>query len=998
MTWGTFKRLTEELGYADSGGLATALQSTSGQRLQLLKRAKEHLDVDAVYFAGDTPLVYFSCLDEIRPEDAQRIHKKVWNDARVPLLFLLGSAEVKLYDGFAEPALDARVVDQPSRLIASLRATITFLQELHPFGRIAVDAGTAWQAHARHSRFRIASRCDQNLLRNLRQTHENLSRQGLDDDVAQQLLARTILLYYLEHRAILTSSYYQHFSPDAEGLIDLLADRDAFFALCDALADKFNGDLLPLSAGERTQITGQHLHYLRSFFSGDDTQTGQQSLWPLYDFSVIPIHLISAIYETFLRGGEDLPKGVFYTPQTLVELALNEVLPWPGPDVPNLPVRHKVIDPACGSGIFLVEAYRRIVEHWRWRNPNRPLSVEVLRRLLTDNIHGIDIERRAVRIAAFSLHLAMLDYLEPKTIWKRVRFPALTTTESGRRPNLQSCNAFELPLEEEFDLVLGNPPWQRDALPEKAHEFCELRNYPIAKEAAHPFLWLARELAPSGRAAMLTPSKWLFNREQPDNLFRRAFFAKNQIETIVNLSALRKRQQLFPGSLGPATLVVFSPSRAEQPPPSILYCTPKPALTPLPSVQLLIDGAELKWIPRGLAESDDLIWKLLFWGSWRDVALVTKLRASGETLGDFVSSRKTSSWEAARGFQPYGGTKSKAKRTIIPKICPEISTLPYLAASDITRYAVNTEKMREPFSGEFSWTGPLAIYQGPHVLIKEGQAAGRFCAAFVTQSCSFQDTITGISAPTEHTALLESLTVLLNSSLASYLLFLTSGTWGVERERVKKNEVFGLPAAILQDSSIVHRLSALYRAWREETQNRDDIEREMDECVCRGFGLNALDSEMITETITEIIDFFQRGARSPSTDRPDEANFRRYVGSYMSVLRPMLGSTDSMLTATIRLGYTAPLGVVSFTIGHEQSGQTILVEKGDGDLESLLAQLDSELLERTSQSIYLRRHLKIYQDQTVHIVKPLQRRFWTVGAGLKDADETLAEAAWGLHP
>ena len=91
-----------------------------------------------------------------------------------------------------------------------------------------------------------------------------------------------------------------------------------------------------------------------------------------YDFKYIPIELISAIYETFLD--EDRRKtSACYTPPEIVDFVLNEVLPFE-----TEPQNVSILDPACGSGIFLVEAYRRLVMLHRHARGGENLSFEEL--------------------------------------------------------------------------------------------------------------------------------------------------------------------------------------------------------------------------------------------------------------------------------------------------------------------------------------------------------------------------------------------------------------------------------------------------------------------------------------------------------------------------------------------------------------------------------------------------------------------------------------------
>lgn len=74
---------------------------------------------------------------------------------------------------------------------------------------------------------------------------------------------------------------------------------------------------------------------------------------------------------------------------------------------------------------LLVEAYKRLVLHWRWRNDWARPGIDDLR-LLLQRVHGIDVEDGAVELAAFSLCLSLCDALQPEEIRSSVKlFPPL---------------------------------------------------------------------------------------------------------------------------------------------------------------------------------------------------------------------------------------------------------------------------------------------------------------------------------------------------------------------------------------------------------------------------------------------------------------------------------------------------------------------------------------------------------------------------------------------
>ena len=90
--------------------------------------------------------------------------------------------------------------------------------------------------------------------------------------------------------------------------------------------------MLQVTEVEKKIITQKDLDELRTFILGNsELESKQLALWPLYSFDIIPIQLISSIYELFFHlSDEDDEKGTYYTPLHLVNLVMDEVYPWEG--------------------------------------------------------------------------------------------------------------------------------------------------------------------------------------------------------------------------------------------------------------------------------------------------------------------------------------------------------------------------------------------------------------------------------------------------------------------------------------------------------------------------------------------------------------------------------------------------------------------------------------------------------------------------------------------
>src|SRR6185437_6479346 len=180
-----------------------------------------------------------------------------------------------------------------------------------------------------------------------------------------------------------------------------------------------NGAVFPLSAPDINEVGAEALRKVMSVFHGEQAANAQLPLFSFYDFSFIPIETLSVVYEQFLHAlpgsagqSEGEARAAYYTPLPLVNFMLDRL------DA-NLPLQPgmRVLDPSCGSGAFLVQCYRKLIE-CRRQAIGRKLSPAQLDGLLTRHIFGVDIDEDACQIAELSLSLTLLDYVDPPDLTK----------------------------------------------------------------------------------------------------------------------------------------------------------------------------------------------------------------------------------------------------------------------------------------------------------------------------------------------------------------------------------------------------------------------------------------------------------------------------------------------------------------------------------------------------------------------------------------------------
>ena len=525
------------------------------------------------------------------------------------------------------------------------------LQGINDFHKSKFDTGEFWQS-GKGRDIQPEQRVDSALLRDLLDTREALKSKTLDADVAQALLGRAIFVKYLEDRRILQPPHF-HAHGNSSNFSDVLNDITNTYNFFDWLRTTFNGDLFPVSQKEKDTVLESHLGILRLFLAGHDMSSypiPQARLWP-YSFETIPIELISSIYEMFAHASNQEAAettSIHYTRFNLVELVL-------GLAMRGMPHTAKVLDPACGSGVFLVEAFRRLAR-LKGKYHGRALTREELHELLVSQIFGMDIDRQAVYVAAFSLYLALLELDPDPQPPDALRLPRLLESEEsndgGRNLYIQDFFNPESEFnrrppfsDQGFDLIVGNPPWtaltvnppgDSDIAPPRQWgiEYCQRNEVPDNKPD-QAFAWRAREFCgPETRVALVIGSRLFFQRSPKAERWRRKFLEANQVIHVVNLTDLRKEHLLFgrgSSTLQPASVITFCP----RPPDSrttVLHVAPQWYPGIRQRDELVINSVDIQQIPQALFQEYRFLWKTALRGTPRDFRFLQRLH-SFPTLG-----------------------------------------------------------------------------------------------------------------------------------------------------------------------------------------------------------------------------------------------------------------------------------------------------------------------------------------------------------------------------
>lgn len=1011
----------------------------------LLIRAWHDFELSGVVCLDCIPTLYLCCFAEpLESEKAAEYHRSFWNQGLATILVLVDPKNVSLYSGLALPAEPGRNKNNEQSLIETVSLADYVLRVRNFYLQLAT--GQYYREHP--DKFDPKHSVDTYLLDNLGAIRDAITAgpEVLANHEAHAFLARVLFTCYLIDRGIIDLAQYEYCGcSSGTKLVDLLeplgasAARQVLSRLFDDLKDKFNGSMFEQSTeAERERIREHHIELLIRFLRGHTLRTRQLTLgfWA-YDFRWIPVETISAIYEDFLAKEDQEGKqqdGAFYTPRFLAEAVLDVAVQgdaeWES---------KRFLDPACGSGIFLVALFNRLATRWLAGHPECSYEEKAaaLLTIMRDQLCGIDISPTACRIACFSLYLAFMDRFDPPDIVGYVertgrKLPKILDTDETATPDpdfpviiREDFLSPSRPLPGPFGYVVGNPPWQGRGTKQIAQHFV---------------LRIPEYLEPQGRACILLPSKVLFNRSS--NQFQTQWLQSSTLEKVVQLADYRFI--LFKNAMCPSIIARFTAA-----PPDIVthrvdYETPKVRRNDRREGIIPVAPADRKQIPlrellhEARAQKASILWKRHLWGTPRDNSFLRHLLEM-PALGEIVGPPKDGNrWVKGQGFQPDShGTSPNPKD---PWWAP--SDLYISAKGKIPGLFLITEDCQSVGDRfrKLHRTRDRRIYNPPLVLISQGIGKGALPkVVYCDFPILFQDTLQAIAGPQEDEDLLLFLTLYLRSKLARYFLFHTAANWGTERDKVHLDELLRLPFPLpgSEDASpgaaeIVRAIAQKARALKKKIEREfatsssaggfrlsgdsplvsaakrqkmvAALETEVEPLIYQYFDLIDQEIVLIEDTVEVFISSAtpHRLDASIPTLEPIHKNtlptYQAGLSAYAAILSGTLNSWAAQATSPVMVSASggvygqAGLAMVSLELTTDQALPFYKKDLSAG-LGDVLVQLYNTASQQTGGRLDYLRGIIWFDESCIHIVKPFTVEYWTRTAALNDAAEIYARIA-----
>jgi hypothetical protein len=974
-------------------------------------RELEKIGADKVCFSGDFPAVLIKevlFFDEHALREIAEIQRKVWNYRKVMFLYAMSYTEIRIYNCYEKPKYlgpDDNVYEELKsyeifRTQKNNKAGKTILTEL--FSQIGVDCGLLWTDNPDIcKKIGIQKRVDRFLAQSLAKTAKILYKDIKNREIIHALLIRSLFILYLEDRGAAREVWlYDRIKSGANNYFDILEDVDATYKLFDELYDHFNFGIFPVTDAERQLVTGVHLQKIKNCFTNGDAakNTDLYGKWKIFDFNFIQIDVLSEAYANFLGEFKDKKdKGQFYTPHTLVELILNDKLPVENETNHNV----KTLDIACGSGIFLVESYSRLIRRRKNADPDNEISYTELTDILVNNIFGIDADPSAIEITAFFLNLTLIGQLDAKTLWieKEYRLPCLINNSSDDVPfdDTQGKNLWRRDVIGEVDaetfigkadLLVGNPPSGTDKISPAIKNYLDKRKY--AQEKALAFMDKAtRFVSNEGTIAFIFNAKILTNTNRNYRNFRKWLFNGAYVEKIYNLSIFRKTKrdfggQLFNSAATPICIAYYKKTFPYNASDTIEYCAPQTWIQSNLIDSLVVDSADVKFLPRHECQKPDTkIWKIAMWGNVRDFRLLSLL--NDKSAIQLKSWFKQDKWLHASGLNGDSKHKDFAPDSIIE-------------TKDIKRYytsgniAVPNDKYYRKIDRN--------LFQPPFIAVKKGQKDGRqmtqITASYIDNPAYCKSGVFIMNKNNDASQdMKKSLVAFFNSDLATYYLFLSTSSWGIERDQIMLNEYLELPA-FFQDAGDLSIIAGLFDELIDELkheisdfdlikQKETEINRKLEKIV----GLTENEQILIQDMLKFGLDLFEQGEKSIGFERTSKDENEAYACVIHDELNDFLQhSPHKVNVAVYDVQAKDPLNLVVLSFVANKKN---ILFKSKHDLARTLKILNNRSLQQKKSNIYVRKHYKCYDNNTIYIVKPNQKRFWTRSQALNDAISLIVE-------
>jgi len=982
--------ILNKLGLSEDKGIVYLDQDVRGSNIaeifsSEIRNKLKIIQPDAVYHFNNTPFILFfdKSDDTLQSKTDKEIFKEVWSWDKVPVVFIIYETDIKVFNAF-----------HYQKEYDSLREIELDETEIYQrFSFWELQSGNTWKwiednFYKKGNKDIISpQRVNQKLFDNIKFAREHLLKkfnETLNTEFINILILRLIFIRYLIDRDVKIDKYINgaNSNEQCNCFNQLISDKDSLIAFFGYLQERFNGNLFENQ--NDPDIPQACLDFLSLFFAADLEGRQPYLFLDVFDFSIIPVEIISGIYESVIDDEKRKLNSAVYTPLFLVDYILDNTIDKHLDDNNDC----KVLDPSCGSGIFLTQTYRRLVEHEKLSNET--ISDERLKEIAEQNIFGIDRDWNALNVAAFSIYISILDYKEPCEI-NNFRLPDLIGNNLFRNDFFNEddkdfdglpFHPFNKKLKDiEFDFILGNPPW--GSKKDKLHKnYIKKNKLPVAKyEIAQSFLIRSKDfVAKKTKCALVVTSKAFYNIWAKK--FKGYFFSNFYVNSIFDLSATRRL--IFESAINPAMIVFYQFAFGNDTKDNIVsYTSIKPNRFLKDFGLIVIEKNDIKKIQQKYFIEYAWLFKVALYGSILDFNFLKRLHIEKNTLLEYIELNK---------FSKGDGILKKNNPTEKEKPFTEILNKPKIENKAITDFFSTINKFNLVTTDElFLKSGKrIDYYKGKQILLKartrnESDIVISFIDnedIHVFKHCTF-----GISTKDKSNELKQLYGILI-AKIYTYYQFLTAPNWGVYLPEIALEEYLSFPYADIPNKdkfiALVEQFINHYKNYytsyfrSPEPPKAEDLPefKEINRIVNETYQVSPIEEDLIDYVLNVSRYQFQESKLNKFLRPPTKQELRDYAQVSYNYFGNIYNEDEEYFQIEVYpLKHFTAMKFIIVPEKPTDDNQIIFPEKPTE--EKLFTILSENLsIYQLSSAIFIQKDVKGFEKDWFYIIKPNEYKSW----------------------
>ncbi|MFR0677096.1 Eco57I restriction-modification methylase domain-containing protein [Dysgonomonas mossii] len=979
-----------------------------------------HLDIqnklsrilpDALYTFNNLPLIlFFDMVDNHILEKENEIHKKAWSFDYAPIIFIVKSNEIKVYN-----ALNY-IKSKDKNELEEVKLSQSEIIDKFSFWNL--QSGYTWkwlqnEYYESKKKGEYRKRVNERLFQNIKEVRKKLTdkcdNNNLSEHGANTLILRLIFIRYLIDRGIHIDESYISGNTLNEKRIsfaNLIKNYSRLKDLFTKLNGSFNGVLFK---DINIDLTSNQAKYLGDVFKGEIEQQGslfEDFFFEIFDFSIIPVEVISGIYESLIDEETKKLDAAVYTPSFLVEYILNNTL--------DLYLEEKntseccIFEVAVGSGIFLVQSLRKMIEKEKELNPN--IGNEEFSRRIRDiaknNLFGIDVNKEALIVSCFSIYIALLDYQTPKEVG-RYPFPTLLNENLFEADFFDTTHRYNnVILEKRPHFILGNPPWKKDKS-EKHLQWVNSTSTYNKKingklEIAQSFILRTKSfMTAETKAALIVTSTIFYNISSTAKEFKGEFLSSCDIERFFDLSPVK--QCLFEQQESPTSIIFYKLSSNESFKANIIKHQSIKVNYFLKHFRMLvIEKFDNKEIPQQLFIDNDWMFKVALYGSTLDFQFLKRVRSNAIKLIDLIDRKNI-----------YGG--AGVLRGNKENQFDFLLGLPMNENKQINDYlTINSKSLFSEKDNQLESGRSIELFDGDKILFKE--QAKDWTDVIVSYNEEASIFFKGVFAlTTKDSDKLKEIFTILISNLYTYYIFLISGSWGTStRPQIRWTEEY-LSFPIISTEQTKCELIKLAEAFllplREyynqivQSPNlpiKKDILEDINIITHKLYGISEIEKDLIDYTLKISRYQFQESKQSLITDFTylDDSHYRNRTNvlkNYANVFINEFGKIYENEYIQVEIYTLGHFIAMNFVFHSEIVKDKIVYVYDKLDEIKVLTRLGnlsvSQITSTTdpSKNIFIQKDIKGFEENSFYIIKPNEYKCWHRAMAWYDVAEFKAK-------